>query len=118
MDMSNSLITTGFQTPLVTPANQAEKQARLPLPNSTENQSSNTNQTRSERSSRTKDSTTVNQVEFIKKGEALQSERYLRQNSLENAPLKGQQALNSYQQTIDAARQFEEGELVGIDLYI
>tara|TARA_R110001592_G_scaffold175308_1_gene414326 strand:+ start:9716 stop:10069 length:354 start_codon:yes stop_codon:yes gene_type:complete len=114
MDMSNSLIASGFQSPILTPARQAERQARLPVPNQqpiADKSSAKNSQTRN-------DSTRVNQVEFIKKGEALQTERFQRINSLENAPLKGQQALNSYQQTIDAAKQYEEGELVGIDLYV
>ena len=114
MDMSNSLITSGFQTPVLTPARQAERQARLPVPYQqvTEDKSSAKNsQTRNE-------NTRVNQAEFIKKGEAVQAERYQRLNSLESAPLKGQQAVNSYQKTIDAAKQYDEGELVGIDLYV
>jgi hypothetical protein len=114
MDMSNSLIASGFQSPILTPARQAERQARLPAPNqqtADDKSSAKNSQTRNE-------STRVNQVEFIKKGEALQTERFQRLNSLENAPLKTQQAVNSYQQTIDAAKQYEGGELVGIDLYV
>ncbi len=114
MDMSNSLIASGFQSPILTPAKQAERQARLPAPNQQTNEdkpSARNTQTRN-------DSIRVNQVELIKKGEAIQSERFQRLNSLESAPLKGQQAVNSYQQTIDAAKQYEEGELVGIDLYV
>tara|TARA_R110001592_G_scaffold324870_3_gene604650 strand:- start:54129 stop:54473 length:345 start_codon:yes stop_codon:yes gene_type:complete len=114
MDTSNSLISSGFQSPILTPAKQAERQARLPVPyqQATEAKTSvNNPQSRNE-------NTRVNQVEFIKKGEAIQAERFQRLNSLESAPLKGQQALNSYQQTIDAAKQYEQGELVGIDLYV
>lgn len=114
MDMSNSLVTTGFQPQKLIPANQTERQSRLPVPGQTvnEDKSSAKNELVRNKSAR------VNQTEYIKKGEAVQAERYQRINSLESAPLKGQQAVNSYQQIIEAAKQYEEGELVGVDLYV
>ena len=114
MDMSNSLVTTGFQPQKLIPINQAERQSRLPVPSQTASEdgiSLNNDQFRNGRSR-------VNPVEYFKKSEAVQTERLQRLNSLENAPLKGQQAINSYQQTIEAAKQYEEGELVGVDLYV
>jgi len=48
----------------------------------------------------------------------LQAERVQRVNSLASAPLKTQNAVNSYQQTIEATQKFEQGELVGIDLFV
>jgi hypothetical protein len=114
MDMSNSLIASGFKSPILTPASQVERQARLPVPNQQSNEDKNANKNAQTRT----DISQVNQVEYIKKGEAVQAERFQRINSLESAPYKGQQAVNSYQQTIDAAKQYEEGELVGIDLFV
>tara|TARA_R110002167_G_scaffold197959_3_gene400969 strand:+ start:1088 stop:1432 length:345 start_codon:yes stop_codon:yes gene_type:complete len=114
MDMSNSLVTTGFQPQKLIPTNQAERQSRLPVPSQTiseDKTSVKNDQSRNDRSR-------VNQVEYVKKGEAAQAERLQKFNSLENAPLKAQQAVNSYQQTIQAAKQYEEGELVGVDLYV
>lgn len=112
--MSNSLVTTGFQSQKLIPANQTERQSRLPVFGQKANEDKGTfigDQSRN-------DGTRVNQVEYVQKGEAIQAERFQRLNSLENAPLKGQQAINSYQQTIEAAKQYEEGELVGVDLYV
>ena len=114
MDMSNSLIASGFQSTILTPASQTERQGKFPAPSSQPSQdklSGKSPQTQN-------DIIRVDQVEFIKKGEAVQAERFQRLNSLENAPLKGQQAVNSYQQIIDAAKQYEEGELVGVDLFV
>lgn len=114
MDMSNSLIASGFQSPILTPANQTERQSRLPVPS----QIPLDNQSSSRKQQNQNDNIRVDSAEFIKKGEAVQAERFQRLNSLDSAPLKGQQAVNSYQQTIDAAKQYEDGELVGIDLYV
>lgn len=114
MDMSNSLVTTGFQPKTLITTNQADRQPRLPVPDPKTNEDKNSlinDQSRNDRSR-------VNQVEYVKKGEAVQAERFQRLNSLESAPFKGQQAINSYQKTIEAAKQYEEGELVGVDLYV
>lgn len=112
--MSNSLVTTGFQPKKLIPANQAERQSRLPVPNQKANQDKGSLLNDQSRNDRPR----VNQVEYVKKGEAVQAERFQRLNSQESAPFKGQQAINSYQQTIEAAKQYEEGELVGVDLYV
>ena len=44
--------------------------------------------------------------------------RIQRVNSLEAAPLRTQQAVNRYQQTVDASQEYEQGELVGVDLFV
>lgn len=111
MDISNSLVTTGFKSPLLTPANQADalSRGRGNLPVGTENP----------RNSQTKpDADNINRADFEKKAQTIESARVQRVNSLESAPFKNQQAVNAYQQTIEAARQFDEGELVGIDLFV
>jgi hypothetical protein len=115
MDMSNSLVTSGFQPQKLIPTNQAERQSRFPVPSQTASEDKNT---LLKNDSSRNENFRINQAEFIKKGEAVQAERFQRLNSLESAPLKGQQAINSYQQTIEAAKQYEEGELVGIDLFV
>lgn len=112
--MSNSLVSTGFQPQKLIPASQIERESRLPASGQRANEDKSAfinDQSRN-------DGTRVNQVEYVQKGEAVQAERFQRLNSLENAPFKGQQAINSYQQTIEAAKQYEEGELVGVDLYV
>ena len=114
MGMSNSLIASGFQSPILTPASQVDRQPRLPAPNQPTTDDKNASRNRPSQD----DNIRVNAAEFIKKGETVQAERFQRLNALESAPLKGQQAVSSYQQTIDAAKQYEEGELVGIDLYV
>jgi len=58
------------------------------------------------------------QEALARKSNALQVGRVERLNSLDSAPLKTQQALNSYEQTITAAQAYEGGELVGIDLFV
>jgi hypothetical protein len=111
MDVSNSLIATGIKLPVQTPKSQDQAQSRLPqvLP-ATNDKATN--------SARAETSFSVNSAELVRKAEALQSTRLQRDNTLEDAPFKGQQAINAYQQTLDAARQYDEGELVGIDLYV
>lgn len=111
MDLSNSFISSAYKSPVLTPV---ERQSRLPVPV----QPSGDESRQGKRSQNNNELVPVNQVDFIKRGESIQSDRYQRYNALENASPKGQQALNSYQQTIDAAKQYEEGELVGIDLYV
>ena len=63
-------------------------------------------------------STEIDQDELARAGEALQAARVQRLSDIESAPLKTQQALNSYQQTEAAAQSLEFGELVGIDLFV
>lgn len=109
MDVSNSLITTGIKLPFQAPKSQEQSQSRALVPVPADNPKS---------ASRNEQSFSVNPAELIRKAEAVQSARVQRDNTLESAPFKGQQAVNAYQQTIESARQFEEGELVGIDLYV
>lgn len=63
-------------------------------------------------------STGIDPDELARASEALQAARVQRLNDIESAPLKTQQALNSYQQTEEATQSSEFGELVGIDLYV
>ncbi|MFV1872578.1 MAG: hypothetical protein ACMZ64_04555 [Oleiphilus sp.] len=123
MDLSNSLASTVLQSAAPKPASQTERRPALPPPGDLAKQNNNSstpnapqNDSRSGQSAQA--TLGVNQADYIKKGEAVQAERFLRDNSLENAPLKSQQAVSSYQQTIEAAKQYEEGELVGIDLFV
>ena len=62
-------------------------------------------------------STTIDSDELQRRGEQLQQTRVQRLNDIESAPLSTQQALNSYQQTLEAGEAFEFGELVGVDLF-
>ena len=112
MDISNSLLATGIKLPVPIPKNQDQAQSRpgSSFPLATEN---NRNAT-----PRTERPFTVNQADLVRKAEAVQSARIQRDDALADAPLKGQQAINAYQQTVDASRQYQEGELVGIDLYV
>lgn len=57
-------------------------------------------------------------ADLERKSNELQLSRVQRLESLDSAPLKTQQAVNTYQQTIEAGRAYEEGELVGIDLFV
>lgn len=63
-------------------------------------------------------STAIDQDEILRAAEAIQSSRVQRLNDIESAPLRTQQALNSYQQTETAAQAYEFGELVGVDLFV
>lgn len=114
MDMSNSLIASGYQPPTLTSVSPAERQAKQPIPNQNVSKDAYTVNGKQGES----DSLNINAAEFIKKGEAVQTERLRRIDALDHAPFKGQQAVNSYQQTLDAAQQYEQGELVGIDLFV
>ena len=109
MDVSNSLITTGVKLPFQVPKNQEQPSRALVIPAPTDT---------SKNTSRNEQSFSINSADLVRKAEAVQSMRVQRDNTLENAPFKGQQAVNAYQQTIESARQFEQGELVGIDLYV
>lgn len=59
----------------------------------------------------------IDSDEIERRGELAQENRVQRLNDIESAPLQVQQALNSYQQTEQAAQEFELGELVGVDLF-
>lgn len=71
-------------------------------------------------STRPSDATTQNidSNAIKRRAELLQADRVQRVNTLESAPLKTQNAVNSYQQTIEATKNFEQGELVGVDLFV
>ncbi len=105
MDISHSLVNTRFSPPLQTnrqvnpePAERQEKQ--------------------STRSSDASSSQNIDSSAIKRRAELLQADRVQRVNSLASAPLQTQKAVNSYQQTIDATHKFEQGELVGIDLFV
>jgi hypothetical protein len=102
MDISNSLVTTGFQPPLqnnqiarpdtppVKPVEKATDAPRKPAePEALE-----------------------------RKSKALLADRLQRVDSLDAAPLRAQQAVNTYQQTVAAGQEYEQGELVGVDLFV
>ena len=57
-------------------------------------------------------------AELERKSNELQLNKVQRLNSLDSAPLRTQQAVNTYEQTLEAGRAYEEGELVGIDLFV
>jgi len=105
MDISHSLVNSRLSSPLQTnrqlspePAGRKENQTTRPSDATT---------------SQNVDSSTIK-----RRAELLQAERVQRVNSLASAPLKTQNAVNSYQQTIEATQKFEQGELVGIDLFV
>lgn len=53
-----------------------------------------------------------------RKSDEIQQSKVQKLNSLDSAPLKAQQALSTYQQTEQAGREYVEGELVGLDLFV
>jgi len=55
---------------------------------------------------------------LARKSDEIQQSRIQRDNVLDLAPKKTQQAVNSYQQTIEASKSINEGELVGVDLFV
>jgi len=103
MQISNNLVATNFNSSV-----QDERQVKP-------EQSSRTDAP-SRRSANA--SVDIDQDEIQRRGEALQATRVQRLNDIESAPLKTQQALNSYQQTEVSAQEFEQGELVGVDLFV
>jgi len=105
MDISHSLVNPRLSSPLQTnrqlspePAGRQESQTTRPSDVST-NQNIDSNAIK-------------------RRAELLQADRVQRVNSLASAPLQTQNAVNSYQQTIEATQKFEQGELVGIDLFV
>ena len=62
-------------------------------------------------------STEIDQAAIEQRGKQVEENRVQRLNDIESAPLRTQQALDSYQQTELAAQQYEFGELVGVDLF-
>jgi len=63
-------------------------------------------------------SSDIDSDEIVRRGAAIQADRVQKVNNLESAPFQTQQALNSYQQTLDSAQQYEQGELVGVDFFV
>ncbi|TNC81335.1 MAG: hypothetical protein C9356_09545 [Oleiphilus sp.] len=106
MQITNQLLTERLSTTINSPA-QAERQSRPERQSrvdSPERRSANA-------------SVEIDQQQLESRGQALQASRVERLNDIESAPLKTQQALNTYQQTELASEQFEFGELVGVDLF-
>jgi len=101
MDISNSLVTSGFQS--TTQPKQTVKNDLTTRPIET---ISEPNQI------------PADAAKLERKSNELQLDRVQRVNSLESAPLRNQQAVTTYHQTIQAAQEYEEGELVGIDLFV
>jgi len=104
MDISNSLIQPGVQNTLTV---NRDKNQDLP---------ENSGRRVPERASKQEESSDPELLEKVSNEK--QENRIQRDNAIESASLRTQQAVNSYQSTIDAAQEFEQGELVGIDLYI
>lgn len=105
MDISQSLVNTRLSSPLQTnrqlspePAGRQENQTTKP--------------------SDAPSSQNVDSGALKRRAEFLQADRVQRVNSLASAPLQTQNAVNSYQQTIEASQKLEQGELVGVDLFV
>jgi len=104
MDISNSLVQPGTNRSVVT--------------------SRDANQSPSEKFDQSKSQQPSRQVEpadselLAKVSDERNENRVQRVNSLEAAPLRTQQAVNTYQQTVDASQEYEQGELVGVDLFV
>lgn len=102
MEISNAIVTT----------NQARSFQENRQIKPEQDQRLETNERRS--ANRSSD---IDSDEITRRGTQIQSERVQKVNDLESAPLRTRQALSSYQQTVEAAQQFEQGELVGLDLF-
>lgn len=109
MDISPSIANSGFALPAQTikpiSVNQSERQDNPPSRPEGRSDSDN-------------DIGNIDNDAIVRLGESVQADRLQRVDSLSAAPLPVQQALNSYQQTLDATRNYEQGELVGIDLFV
>ncbi len=55
---------------------------------------------------------------IAERGRQVQAERVQRVGDLESVPLRTRQALSSYEQTAQSAIGANEGELVGVDLFV
>lgn len=55
--------------------------------------------------------------QLARRGSDLAENRIQRLNASESAPFRARQALDTYQQTQDSSQAYEQGELVGIDLF-
>jgi len=105
MDISHSLVNSRLSSPL-----QSNRQLS---PEPAGKQESQTTRPSDASASQNVDSGAIK-----RRADLLQADRVQRVNSLASAPLQTQNAVNSYQQTIEATQKFEEGELVGIDLFV
>ncbi len=106
MQLNNSLISERVSTSLNTTIQsdrqaQPEQQGRVESPQRPSNNGS----------------TDIDQASIEQRGKEIEQSRVQRLNDIESAPLRTQQALDSYQQTELAAQQYEFGELVGVDLF-
>lgn len=63
-------------------------------------------------------STEIDQEALQRRGQELEVSRVQRLNDIESAPLRTQQALSSYQETLQSGQEQEFGELVGVDILI
>jgi hypothetical protein len=73
---------------------------------------------RIEAPSKDKASSSFNTQELIRKGELKQLDRVQSAESLEKSDFKTIKAISEYQNTYEAAQEYEGGVLVGIDLYV
>lgn len=105
MDISHSLVNSRLSSPLQTTRQVNPEPAAQPANQST-------------RPSDAAASQNIDSSAIKRRAELLQADRVLRVNVLDSSPLKIQNAVNSYQQTIEATKNFEQGELVGVDLFV
>ncbi|KZY32835.1 MULTISPECIES: hypothetical protein [unclassified Oleiphilus] len=106
MELSNSLIAA----PVIPEGLKKPSQER---PNPQDNADSRSNEARVDVPRRI-----AAPEDLERKSNELQQSRVQRLDALDSAPLKAQQALSTYQQTEEAGRAYEEGELVGLDLFV
>jgi hypothetical protein len=105
MDISQSLVSYRSSTPL-----QTNRQVN---PEPAVQQANQTTRPSDAAASQNVDSSAIK-----RRAELLEADRVQRVNILDSAPLKIQNAVNSYQQTIEATKNYEQGQLVGVDLFV
>lgn len=105
MDISQSLINTRLSPPI-----QTNRQVNSEPSSRQDNQAT--------RPSDAAASQSIDSSAIKRRAELLQADRVQRVNTLDSAPLRTQNAVQSYQQTIEATQTLEQGELVGIDIFV
>ena len=112
MDISNSLVPS-------TLTNSVNLNRRSEVEQQKNRESENTRKSQTTRSVPVSRQAKVANPDLLaSKNNEIQQNRVQRLNSLESAPIKTQQAFNRYQQTIDAGTNSDQGQLVGIDLFV
>jgi len=112
MDISNSLVPSNL-------TNSVNSNRRLEVEQQKNRESDNTQKSQSASFVPvSRQTSSANPDLLANKSREIQQDRVQRVNSLESAPIKTQQAFNRYQQTIDAGTNSDQGQLVGIDLFV